>query len=470
VINPALGVVVPNVGPEYVSQTEEPVPTTPPVRTVVATESVPSAAPVIDTLNIIDDALRVDGAPMVTDIAGGLLDIDFGEASDDPEPRLPDFGAIPDDLDFVENQESLPSADLIKPDALGIVTEPVGATLDQVVQPVAPVTDPAAPHVQAVPDTLVPELVSPVTDAVVEPVASGLQPLTPALESVTPLVEPVLPALNPVMTIAEPFAENVKPVAPVLEPVAPVADVAAPVLEPILESIVPVMEPVLVPVSPVVEHVERMVEPILLHVEPALEPVAPVVEPILEIAVPVLKPIVTPVVPIAGPDPVVAPVIPNPVPTSPIVDEPPFVPDRTPSVADADVTSALTNRGAFTGPLSVRSVPPAANVMYGRTEPIAGYETLTSMPSISFGALIETQSSASTAANTGTHPLHHAASHSDVIALLPPTPTPSPQGSNAPATLPSADALGLIATESELSQLVIRIPSSIHQSVPVPPG
>jgi hypothetical protein len=431
-----------------------------PAGSAVPMDSVPSTEPVLDTLDIIDDAVPVDGAPEVTNILGGLSDVELGGASGNPDPLLPDFGAIPGDLDFAENQESLPTADLIKPDAPGIVIEPVGVTLDQVLQPMTPVANHVAPVAQLVPDTLVPEPVSPVLNTVVEPAPAVLRPLTPALESVASIAEPVFPVLSPLTALAEPVKTVVEPVAPVLEPMAPVADAIAPALEPVA--------PVLEPVRPVVGHIA---EPILLHVHPALEPLAPVVDPVLEIAVPDLKPISAPVYPIAGPDPNVAPTVPVRGSTSPIVDAPPIAfPDGILPVADANATSALTDREASTGQLSFNSGLPAANAIDGITEPVAGQDTSTSVPSISFRDLIETRAHASTAANKGMLPLYHADSPAGAIAPLPPAPAPSPQGSSAPATVPTALAVDPIATESELWELLVRIPSSIHQSVPVPPG
>jgi len=218
----------------------------------------------------------------------------------------------------------------------------------------------------------------------------------------------------------------------ILEPISPIVE---PVLEPVVTVVEPVIFPVTDGVAPVIDPVVPVVDPVLPPVEPTTEPILPVVDPVL------------PVVAVPQPDLVAA----NPVLPAPALAEPAIT-----LAPDAVVEPAVSQSHATSPDVPVRNfveiqttpVQTDAAMIAGALEQLRGLDVVpVQAPITAPAAPVDITLPVSGGSGSGF------------------------AGSVSPAALlPIVLALAVVVTWRQLADLLVRIPSSLHQTVPVPPG
>jgi hypothetical protein len=256
-----------------------------------------------------------------------------------------------------------------------------------------------------------------------------------------PVVDPTIPVIDPVIPILDP----VVPTIPVIDPVLPILDPVVPTI--------PVIDPVdpIVPTVPVIDPTTPIVDPIPGTVDP-VQP--PVVQPELPVTDPILDP-VDPTVP-----PVIAPELPVEQPVPPVVQLP-----RAPQIDGPVVESPTTTDGSL-APLGPARYAPQTGA--GQ----AGSDTLT--PAQQPSTLAVWTPVSDDAAARGTAPQRESVPGGSTDRFVPSEPAPSPGqstgGAASPTAMVAAFSFDLPAGTHAQSDFDSNIPTSIYQSIPVPPG
>ncbi|MGH3500995.1 MAG: hypothetical protein ACRDQA_08890 [Nocardioidaceae bacterium] len=127
------------------------------------------------------------------------------------------------------------------------------------------------PVVQVV-DEVETRVVTPVSNAVVAPVAKTVEPvLAPVAKTVEPVLAPVTKTVHPLLApVGKTLATATKTLQPLLASVdqtlAPVTKTVGPVLAPVTKTVEPVLAPVTKTVGPVLEPVRQVTDPVLSSV------------------------------------------------------------------------------------------------------------------------------------------------------------------------------------------------------------
>jgi len=262
-----------------------------------------------------------------------------------------------------------------------------------------------------------------------------LTPVTPGIELVLSPVEQVLPVVAPVTPVLQPVVEPVTPILqPIIAPVSPILEPEVPVSRPIT----PVIEPPTPDTSPVYPPVQLPSAPIIPPARPILVPLLPVVQLAAERGEPVLP--VVAALAVAPARESASPELGSLLATSERVSvrQDALLGDRTTFSGERArleiVTDSTRTAPAPNGPTSVFGL---AQAIGGVRAPPLGHQALSSV---------------------GTP-----------VSPAPPVPTQAQSGASLAAVV-SALSYDSPSGERERFARLVDLPSSLTQTVPVPPG
>jgi hypothetical protein len=286
---------------------------------------------------------------------------------------------------------------------------------------------------------------------------------------VVPIVEPVSPALDPVVRAIQPATPILEPVFPIAEPVIPVVESTQPIVEPVLQPVRPIVS-ILEPTTQLLPPVHAILEPVI----PVTEPGSPVVVPPAPSLNPVSPPVVQPAAPVLlPPRPSVEPLLPVVDPVATRVESIMSIFD-TPIAAPVQQVSANPQAVAVAATAAFTSAPRGASFSdqtalaitgdTSRLERLVGAGPVRPAPSVAGIAQ---------AAVGGVWAPHLGRQASSAVGPPGPSsptgPTQTHGGSSLAAVL-SALSDDSLSGQQEHYALLVHLPSSITQTVPVPPG
>ncbi len=414
----------------------------------------------LDEIDILDDPgailsdtdqrhiSEVVGRHDKTDLVG-----DVPLTLDEPAWRLVKSAPAPAAFDPVLPVVGIVRAEAVEPVADGTL-DAFDPQASPTIEPVVPLSELASPRPDVETAAPVFEPVNPIltsTAPILEPVVE------PGMSTATPMIEPVAPMLSPITPTLQQGIESVRPFAnlasPVVEPVSPILTPITPSVMSVLDPVTPVFEPVTHVLQPVVEPTA----PIITPVEPDVEPTAPILEPI-SLWLPAIVPVreARPVIrlmpslnaPVLASDTLISPdlrVAPATLGFSSTTPSTLRDVQRAPAVTNATSTVEIA-RGAD------RKAPaPGVNTTAAKRAPASVW--------VNRGALLPSgHGRAVTPANTS-------------VPGAPAAPAPGAGGlSSSPAAVASSFGFDAPTGQRAWYGLLVHVPSSISQSVTVPPG